>query len=266
MSAQEKNLKRKLKRLLYGTRSHLFSLFLPRNFFFAQKGYCPCCDRKVVFSSIDSWLRDYFYCNNCFSIPRQRALILTVDKYFPNWRELSIHESSPSDNSLSNKLRDNCKNYTATQYYPDQPFGKTINGFRNEDLEKQKFENESFDIVITQDVMEHVYDPENAFKEIARTLKKGGAHIFTVPIINKHKETEVWAIKGKDGKPKFLKNPEYHKNPVDPDGSPVTMHWGFDIIDYIKEKSGLETIIEYINNLDYGIRAEYIEVLVSIKK
>jgi hypothetical protein len=63
-----------------------------------------------------------------------------------------------------------------------------------------------------------------------------------------------------------LKNPEYHKNPVDPKGSPVTMHWGFDIVNYIKEKSGLETTIEYIDDLNYGIRSEYIEVLVSIKK
>jgi 2-polyprenyl-3-methyl-5-hydroxy-6-metoxy-1,4-benzoquinol methylase len=36
--------------------------------------------------------------------------------------------------------------------------------------------------VITQDVMEHVFDPHHAFKEIARTLKPGGLHIFTTPI------------------------------------------------------------------------------------
>ncbi|MEM4260463.1 MAG: hypothetical protein QXG00_04460 [Candidatus Woesearchaeota archaeon] len=44
------------------------------------------------------------------------------------------------------------------------------------------------------------------------------------------------------------------------------MHWGYDIVDFIKEKSGLDTIIEYIDDLNYGIRAEYIEVLVSFKK
>ncbi len=42
----------------------------------------------------------------------------------------------------------------------------------NEDLENQTFQNESFDIVITQDVMEHIYDPGKAFAEVARTFKK----------------------------------------------------------------------------------------------
>lgn len=44
--------------------------------------------------------------------------------------------------------------------------------------------------------MEHIYDPEKAFSDIARTLKKGGGHIYTVPIINKFMPTEVWAVKG----------------------------------------------------------------------
>jgi hypothetical protein len=108
-------------------------------------------------------------------------------------------------------------------------------------------------------------NPDKAFNEIAGMLRKGGAHIFTVPIINKHKETEVWATKGDNGKPNFIKTPEFHYNTVDPNGSPVTMHWGFDIVNLIKEKSGLETTIEYLDNLKYRIRAKYIEVLVSKK-
>jgi len=122
-----------------------------------------------------------------------------------------------------------------------------------------------FDIIITQDVPEHVFNPEKAFFEIARTLKKGGAHIFTVPIINRFKKSEIWATMGLNGKVIFNKTEEWHGNPVDAKGSPVTMHWGYDIIDYIKKHSGLETDIEYMYNLHYGIWAEYIEVLVSKK-
>ena len=42
------------------------------------------------------------------------------------------------------------------------------------------FQNESFDLFITQDVFEHVMEPNKAFKEIERVLKPGGAHVFTV--------------------------------------------------------------------------------------
>ncbi|MCI0716192.1 MAG: class I SAM-dependent methyltransferase [Chlorobi bacterium] len=192
--------------------------------------------------------------------------MLTIEKYFPAWRDLVIHESSPGNRGTSAKLKKYCKKYIPTHYYNDKLLGEKVNGIRNENLEDQTFTDETFDLVITQDVMEHVYEPENAFKEIARTLKKGGAHIFTVPLVNKFKPTERWAIKGNDGEPYFLKTPEYHLNPIDPKGTPVTMHWGFDIVNFIRDNSGLETTIEYIDDLNYGIRAEFIEVLVSIKE
>lgn len=140
-----------------------------------------------------------------------------------------------------------------------------INNFRNENLEELTLPDGSVDLFITQDVLEHIYNPLKAFSEIGRVLKNGGMHIFTVPIINKHQKSEVWALLGNDGNPIFLKKPEYHGNPVDPKGSPVTMHWGFDIVDHIKESSNLDTSIETIDNLDFGIRAEFIEVLVSKK-
>lgn len=246
-------------------KNKIIERLVPTGFYFSQKGYCPCCEKEAVFKSTHPWLRDNFRCLNCRSIPRERALMVTIEKYFPNWRNLNIHESSPGNRGASVKLKNNCVNYTPSQYYPNSPFGSVINKHRNENLEEQTFGDSIFDIVITQDVMEHIYDPARAFSEIGRTLKKGGAHIFTVPIINKHYPTEVWATKGTNGEPVFISTPEFHGNPVDPKGSPVTMHWGFDIVDFIKEKSGLNTTIEYLDDLNLGIRGEFIEVLVSRK-
>jgi SAM-dependent methyltransferase len=187
-------------------KQRLLSSLLPNNFYFSHQGYCPCCDKEVLFQATHSWLRDYFLCANCGSIPRERALMLVIEKYYPNWKNLSIHESSPSNRGVSLKLKNSAKNYIASQYYPNQSFGTLINGFQNQDLENQTFADASFDLVITQDVMEHIYNPEKAFTEIARTLKKGGAHIFTVPIINKFQPTEIWATKGQDGNPVFFEN------------------------------------------------------------
>jgi len=256
----------KMKKLFKIIRKQVLSTILPGGFYFSHKGYCPCCSKDVNFVSFNHWLRDNFYCSNCFSIPRERALMITIEKYFPKWRTLNIHESSPGNRGASFTLKNNCEKYISTQYYPNLTLGTFKNKHRNEDLENQTFKDETFDLVITQDVMEHVYNPEKAFREITRTLKNGGAHIFTVPIVNKYNMTEVWATKGEDGEPVFLKTPEFHGSPINSKGSPVTMHWGFDIIDFIRNKSGLDTKIEYIDNIDFGIRAEFIEVLVSIKK
>lgn len=188
-----------------------------------------------------------------------------IEKHYPNWRELRIHESSPIQRGASLKLKNYCKNYLASLYYPDTEYGTIVDGFRNENLESQTFADESFDLVITQDVMEHVYHPDRVFYEIARTLATGGAHIFTVPMINKYAKTEVWATLNSDGTPNFLHSPEYHGNPVNPYGSPVTMHWGCDIIDYIYVASGLDTQIISLYDKHLGMMGEYNEVLITRK-
>ncbi|MCX6303952.1 MAG: class I SAM-dependent methyltransferase [Bacteroidetes bacterium] len=254
-----------MNELIKNIRDKALDFLLPDGFYFSHKGHCTCCDQDVTFQSYNSWLRDSFRCSNCLSVPRERALMLIIELYYPAWRSFDIHESSPSQSGASLKLQNSARNYVPSQYFPDKPFGTMVGDFQNQDLENQTFPDESFDLVVTQDVMEHLYDPGKAFAEIARTLKKGGAHIFTVPLIRRNKPTEIWAVKGEDNNPVFLKTPEWHENPVDPNGSAVTMHWGFDIVDFIREKSGLETTIEYIDNLDYGIRAELIEVVVSQK-
>lgn len=231
-----------------------------------NQGHCVVCDSHVTFFSENDWLRDHYLCNNCGSIPRERALMYCIEKYYPNWKKLNIHESSPASRGASLKLKKNCKNYIGTQYFSNFTFGKMHPlGWRNEDLENQTFDDGSFDLVITQDVMEHLFDPGLAFSEIGRTLKKGGAHIFTVPLVNKEKASVVNAKKDRDGKVIILGNHDYHGNPVDSQGSLVTMYWGYDICDFILKHSGLYTTIVYIDNSFLGIRAELIEVLISRK-
>ena len=162
-------------------------------YYFENDGYCVCCDKNVKFIATNSWYRDNYICSNCKSIPRERALMYLIEKFYPNYNLLDIHESSPCKRGASLKLQNKCPNYIASQYYGESDKGKIINGYRNENLESQTFKDESFDLVITQDVMEHIFNPQSAFREIARTLKPGGAHIFTVPLINKERTTECWA-------------------------------------------------------------------------
>jgi hypothetical protein len=63
----------------------------------------------------------------------------------------------------------------------------------------------------------------------------------------------------------LVEPPEYHGNPVSSEGSLVTVNWGYDITNFIFETSGLFTEIVFLDILEYGIRAEYIEVLITRK-
>lgn len=258
-------LRKKRREKLKVTHAELLKKLVPSGYYFSHKGYCVCCEQEVTFEAHNSWLRDHYFCMNCKCKARERALMHTIETCYPNWKELNLHESSPIKRGASLKLKKYCKHYFASQYYPKIQFGTMVDGFQNEDFENQTIKDETFDLIITQDVMEHIYNPAKAFSEIARTLKKGGAHIFTVPIINKHKKTEVWATLRPDGEPNFLGEPEYHGNPVDAKGSPVTMHWGFDMVDFIRNSSGLETEVFALYDQNLGIMGEFNEVFVSRK-
>jgi len=232
-----------------------------------RKGWCPICEMDVHFSSKNEWLRDHFICEWCNSIPRERALMEILQQRFPNWRNLFIHESSPVERGASAKLASGCKNYIRTQFDPELGSGEihSSKGYRSEDLERQTFSDEYFDLVITQDVMEHVFDATAAFREIHRTLKPGGVHIFTTPLINKHSPTSCRAKRMPNGNIQFLAPAEYHDNPMSIGGSLVTWHWGFDIVDIVAQaNAGVASVINVLNQA-MGIEGEYLEVIVQKK-
>lgn len=258
-----------IKRQVYG-RYKLFKLWRSSvlgKCFLEVKGSCPICEQEVVFRSNNEWLRDNLLCSNCTSIPRERALMAIIKLYYPDFSSLAIHESSPGYRGVSVKLKKECAGYTTSHFYRGFELGKQHpkHGYRCEDLENLTFDDESFDLFITQDVMEHVFDPGKVFKEIARVLKPGGAHIFTVPIINKERTSECWASRGDEGEIIYRHEPEYHGNPIDSKGSLVTMHWGYDIASYINDATGMLSTVLTLDNITEGIRAEYIDVVVSRK-
>lgn len=234
--------------------------------YFQNSGFCPICKKNVEFVATNNWFRDNYICTKCGSIPRERAIMSVIDTWMPDWRLKSVHESSPINRGASVKISSECKNYIPSQFFPGMKLGSLIDGVRCENLENLTFENESIDLHITQDVFEHLFFPDRAFKEIARTLKSGGLHIFSVPLVNRNRLSEVRAeLDEVFNEIKYIKPPEYHGNPINEKGSLVTYDWGFDICQKIFEASGLFTHIIVIDDLSKGIRAELNEILVTIK-
>lgn len=131
-----------------------------------NSGYCPICTQEVTFIARDPWLRDHYQCSNCGSIPRERALMHTIERYFPNWRKLTIHESSPGNRGASRRLSKECSQYIPSQFLPEQKPGVIVGNFRCENLEALTFDDESVDLHITQDVLEHVFHPSKVFAKL----------------------------------------------------------------------------------------------------
>jgi SAM-dependent methyltransferase len=259
------NLKQKYARFIADRNKSAKILSLLRPPVLKNSGYCHTCCQKVKFIARNTWLRDHYLCGNCGSIPRERALMFCIETYFPQWRDAIVHESSPSDRGASQRLARECDRYIPSQYFADRSAGDIIENVRNENLEALTFADESIDLHISQDVLEHVFNPAKVFGEIARTLKPGGAHIFTVPLTNKDRPSKVRAKLTDEGKISYINPPIYHHNPISNQGSLVTIDWGFDICRHIFEASNLFTHSIYIDDLSKGIRADYIEVLITVK-
>lgn len=225
-----------------------------------NSGYCPICEKGVIFRSNHHWLRDNYFCLSCNTIPRQRALVYFLNLFHHGWKNQSIHESSPS---LDYFIK-NCPHYTFSYFFENVATGSTINGNRCENLEQMTFGDETFDIFITQDVMEHLFNPNKALNEIMRVLKKDGIYIFTVPkyksLLNSYPRATL-----KDGEIVYIHPPNYHGNPIGDGKSLVTWDYGCDFEDLVKRWSGYNLSTLVLRDRYFGIDGEFLEVFI-IKK
>ena len=94
---------------------------------------------------------------------------------------------------------------------------------------------------------------------------RGGAHIFTTPLAQKDQPTRRRAELVNGAVRHLVDPPMYYGNLISEDGALVTFDWGYDIGRHIFEACGLFTQMIHIDDLSLGIRAEYIEVLVTMK-
>ena len=216
-----------------------------------ERGYCPSCENDVEFKKrnlqvnlkgIGSAESFRVICPFCNSNVRQRATIDALNVLYPGWRSKAVHESSPTTERIKamRLLFEGNGEYSYSYYYEDVPLGEYKDGARCENLERLTFDDESFDYIITTDVFEHINNPLLAFAEVGRVLKKGGAHVFTIPY-NGHHKTKFRAVE-KNGKLVYLEKPQYHGNPISSDGSLITVDWGWDIGEYIYRACGMDLI------------------------
>lgn len=225
-------------------------------------GVCPICG-PTVFVITGPWLRDQYLCRRCHSIPRQRALVRVLRKVAPHHTTASVFESSPGTAS-SDWLARRCTRYQPSQYFSDiAPGDSDAGGIRSEDLQALTLPDNSVDIFITQDVFEHIVDPDAALAEITRVLAPGGMHIWTVPIFRGRTTLRRAEGDGKGGV-RHLMEPDYHGNPLG-GGSLVIHEWGDDFLPRIDHASGLTTTRHDRPSWWNGIRGEMIDVLVTRK-
>ncbi len=134
-----------------------------------------------------------------------------------------------------------------------------MNGIRHEDLQNTSFLDNTFDIVISSEVFEHIPDPYIAFAEVYRILKPGGAHVFTVPFVLSAQSDIIMSRLDRNGTPvdgpglpPHYVPPLFHLDPLRAKGILVLKIFGQEMITKVC-LIGFNVETLSLQNLEYGV-------------
>lgn len=202
---------------------------LSRGAYSAWLGFAP--PEKIVQNSKN--LRESFNANG-FN-PRQRAVLdLVASCYLPENKELSIF-APELVTKFARELSTRFPNFVGSEFIPDQEI-RNQKRLRHEDLAHLTFEDEVFDLVIANEVFEHLPKLQRSLCEIFRVLKQGGSLVATFPFATNVEKNIIKAYQRENGEIEYLTKPEYHGNPIDPEkGSLVFQLPAWEIIEMAKD-------------------------------
>lgn len=219
---------------------------------FSYPAYCEVCN-KVVNLKVD-WLysnnnmpnyRERLVCPECELNNRQRFMVSYIRDIILNnkYNSIYMYESvTHFFQLLKNEFPQ--KNIVGSEYLGhDCESGKIYNNIRHEDAMNMSFPDRSFDLLISNEVLEHIPDYKKALKESYRILKKNGKFIITIPFYSESIKTEQRAELSGTGI-NNLKEPQYHGNPVSDSGSLVFWDFGWDFLDECR-KTGFKRAYLY---------------------
>ena len=233
---------------------------------------CPLCTKKITFSSKDDFwsCRDGLKSIACplgICVTRERAIGKVILSFFSvkQLKTLSIHEAAPSNRGVSLLLKSLSKNYVQTGFFAHKKYGEYIGTLRNENLEKQTFKKEIFDLVMHLDVLEHLINPFDCLNEIYRTLKPGGLCIFTAPTYFQNLKSKQIAFY-ENGEFRYVGERKTHGNPQDPiNGSLVTWEFGYDLPLLISQRTKFDCEVRRFQNKSEAILGHMTEVYICKK-
>jgi SAM-dependent methyltransferase len=169
---------------------------------------CECCERLTIFLCNGS--AEFRACMFCSANERYELLAAEIkNRYGSDLAKMDVLELDPY--SPLRKILSRARMHVRTFYEPLEEKGSfRADGTMCQDITALTFPNESFDLIVSSDVLEHVPSLESAFRESRRVLKQHGAHLFTVPPRVETKRRAEFV----EGKVVHLEPPEYHRDPL----------------------------------------------------
>ncbi|EAQ74117.1 hypothetical protein WH5701_12423 [Synechococcus sp. WH 5701] len=189
-------------------------------------------------------------------LSRHRALIMVLQQVYGNQEALG-HQAIYLSEALTgfSRILQEWSPQVILSEYLEGVEDSAHDGIRHEDLCRLNFDDRSFNLVITNDVFEHVRSLPMALSEIHRVLSSGGRLICTFPFAYGQTETIRKAIHHpEDGHVELLTDVELHGDPVRPTvGSMVYQIPGWDVLDLARSAGFGRCVIHYISAWKHGV-------------
>ncbi len=224
-------------------------------------GKCNICGNFTVFICTDLMTAtNNMYCLFCVSSSRKRHVakmiieeviqgISSISK-IPKGKDIKIYNTDVGESFY--RVLHKHESYICSGLFPDVEPGTQIRKrVFCQNIENLTFQNDTFELVISEDVFEHVRDHEKGFREICRVLKVGGYHIFTVPCYFDRPSIAYVDTSGDEDV--HIHPPRYHGDKIRGKILAYRM-FGIDIYDLLKS-IGFETKVNFPRYVDrkYGI-------------
>jgi len=244
----------------------------------AFPAYCTVCGKIALIVKCGDNLRETCRCVRCGASNRQRQIAYTVCKSISVLYKQKIHclaelarcvdlnvynteATGPVHNALAGMTYYKCSEYLG----PGKKSGELVNGILHQDLMQLSFGDSTFELVLSADVLEHVPDPYKAHAEIHRVLKPAGRHIFTVPFYQTEFLDETRTFVGESGDLVYIKEPQYHDDPIRPEGALVYTIFSLQMLAELK-RIGFRTNLYHLYMPWYGILGTNAIVFEAIKQ
>jgi len=218
-----------------------------------KTGICNLCNSLVIQIN-----KSYFgtRCINCRSTQIHRAVGFVLESLsIPN---TFTYELS-SRGALHKYLKRKVENFYYSEYFDDIPLGLMKNSVVCQDVQNLLLSNESFDLVTSTEVFEHVPYDIKGFSEVYRVLKNKGYFIFTVPLSDSPQTIERCYLE-EDGTITHKFEPEYHGDRIRGQGKVLAFrNYGLDIIERLSN-CGFKAEIHTVNSKPNVIKEQKVIV------
>lgn len=127
-----------------------------------------------------------------------------------------------------------------------------------EDLQSLSLKDSHFDIVSTNEVLEHVPSIDKALAELCRVLRPGGWHFGTVPFLYFAEKGEVRTGTGPNSELIHFMEPQYHGDPMNDGGVLVFELPAWDLVARARAAGFSDAFMRFIVSSGQGILSEHI--------